>query len=113
MAAYPSYGILLESSRESESKWRDTVSEAGSFHSRQLRSTEYLRFQLTHVMTTQDFRALETTYRAGERDTYTLTYFEESPQVTYSVKFTGPPQITKNHRGGLHTVKVSLRGTQD
>jgi hypothetical protein len=113
MAAYPNYGILLESSRESESKWRDDVAETGTLHSRQLRSTEYIFFSLLHNMTTAEFRALETTYRAGERDTYTLTYFDESPAKTYSVKFLSPPQIVKNHTGGRHNVRVELRGTQD
>lgn len=113
MAAYPSYGILLESKRESESKWRDDTSEAGTLHSRQLRSTEYIRFQLTHHMTTTQYRALMTTYNAGERETYTLTYFDESPSVTYSVKFVQCPQITKNFGGDRHLVKVQLRGTQD
>jgi len=113
MAAYPSYGILLDSDRTSESKWRDDVADSGTLHSRQIRSIEYIQFKLVHVLSTTEYRALMTTYRAGERDTYTLTYYDESPAVTYSVKFVAPPQITKNLKGSRHMVEVLLRGTQD
>lgn len=113
MAAYPSYGILLESSQDLEPSWRDSVSESGTLHSRQMRSTNYYRFVLNHNLTVAQYNALMTTYAAGPRDVYTLTYRNESPVVTYSVKFTAPPQITKNHGGGRYTVRVALRGTQD
>lgn len=113
MAAYPSYGILLESRNEAESSWRDSVSESGSLHSREMRSADYYRFTLIHNMTAAEFNALRATYDAGPRDTYTLTYATESPQITYSAKFTAPPQKIKNHGGGRYTVRVQLRGTED
>ena len=111
MAAYPSYGILLDSRMEPESKWRDDYTDAGTQHSRQLRSTQYLQFTLEHSMTLAEFRTLEATYQAGERDTYTLTYFTESPAVTYNVKFTAPPRIIDNVGGGRVRVRVNLRGS--
>lgn len=111
MAAYPSYPNLLASTPEPESLWRDDVSESGSLHSRQLRSVEYVRFNLMHNVTTAEYNNLRSL--ALTRDTYTLTYQNESPQLTYSVKFVSPPKITKNHGGGRHTVRVVLRGTQD
>lgn len=113
MAAYPSYGILLDSKRTAESKWRDEFSDAGSQHSRQLRSLEYVTFELVHQLTVTQYRALMTTFNAGERDTYTLTYFDESPAVTYSVKFLRPPNITQNFGNGKLEVEVVLRGTPD
>lgn len=113
MAAYPSYGILLTSKIDPESKWRDDFADSGTQHSRQIRSTRYLRFTLEHSMTVAQFRALETTYTAGERDTYTLTYYTESPEVTYSVKFLAAPRIIRNDGGGRVVVRVSLRGTKD
>lgn len=113
MANYPSYGILLESKQTYEPSWRDDISDAGQLHSRQMRSTDYIRFDIMHSMTTAEFRALRSTYAAGPRDTYTLSYHDESPAVTYSVTFIAPPQITRNLGGGRHKVKVALRGTQD
>ena len=110
MAAYPSYGILLDSRMTPESKWRDDYSDAGTQHSRQLRSTQYIQFVLEHSMTVDEFRALEATYNAGERDDYTLTYFAESPAKTYTAKFTGPPRVIKNIGGNRVRVQVSLRG---
>jgi len=113
MAAYPSYGILLDSEMEWESSWRDDIAESGSLHSRQLRSTNYVRFLLVHHMTTAEWRSLLTTFQAGPRDTYTLTYHTESPSVTYSVTFLEPPRVIANHGGSRHTVQVTLRGVQD
>lgn len=113
MAAYPSYGILLSSKIEPESKWRDDFADSGTLHSRQIRSTQYLRFTLEHSMTVVQFRALETSYASGERAVWTLTYYTESPQVTYSVKFLAAPRIIKNEGGGRVVVRVNLRGTKD
>ena len=113
MSAYPSYGILLESQLDYEPSWRDDVAESGVLSSRQLRSANYIRFTLLHNLTQAEYNALVTTYNAGPRDTYTLTYLAESPQVTYSVKFIDLPQITANVGGGRFLVSVSLRGTQD
>jgi hypothetical protein len=113
MAAYPSYGILLDSSQEWESSWRDDISESGSMHSRQMRSSDYIKFTLLHNMTDAEYDALLATFRAAPRDTYTLTYRNVSPTVTYSVKFIAPPQITSNIGGGRYLVKVEMRGTED
>ena len=113
MAAYPSYGILLDSKVEIESKWSDDVSVAGTLHSRQLRSADYYNFDLTHHLTLAEYNSLMSTYGSGERDTYTLTYHDESPAVTYSVKFVNPPQIITNFGGGRFTVRCNLRGTKD
>ena len=113
MAAYPSYGILLDATRTTESKWRDDVSDTGTLHSRQMRSSEYIQFDLVHHLTTAQYRALMTSYNSGERADWTLTYFSESPAVTYTVKFIEPPNIIRNHGNGRHDVRVRLRGTQD
>jgi len=115
MAAYPSYNIGLGSSQELEPSWQDDVSTAGTLHSRQMRSTQYYRFELLHnAMTAANVNALLATYAAGPRDTYTLTYRQDtSPIETYSVKFIAPPQIVSNYGGGRHDVKVMLRGTKD
>ena len=50
---------------------------------------------------------------AGPRDTYTLTYRTESPAITYSVTFTGPPEIARNIGGGRYEVRVPMRGFKD
>ena len=113
MAAYPSYGILLSSQQERESSWQDDVADSGQLSSRQMRSLNYYQFTLSHHMTVIQYRALATTYAAGPRDTYTLTYLTESPQVTYSVQFVAPPQIINNRGGDKFVVQVVLRGTPD
>lgn len=115
MAAYPSLNIGLDSTQSLESSWRDDVSDSGTLHSRQLRSSQYYRFDLVHpALTAAEYASLQTTYAAGPRDTYTLTYrVDESPIVTYSVKFLAPPQITRNHGGDRYDVRVILRGTKD
>ena len=113
MAAYPSYSILLQSDKTEESGVNDSYSEAGSQHSRLFHSQAYYRFKLRHNLTLAQFNSLNATYTAGRRDVYTLTYHDESPAVTYSVKFTGPPQITTNYGGDRFLVEVPLRGTKD
>jgi len=113
MAAYPSYDILLGSRQERETSWQDDVAESGLLSSRQLRSQEYFLFTLRHHLTLAQYQSLLTTFSAGPRDTYTLTYLTESPQVTYSVTFIAPPQVVDNYGADRFTVLVTLRGTQD
>jgi len=114
MAAYPSLSIGLQSTQTIEPSWRDDVSDSGTFHSRQLRSTQYYRFSLLHpAISEAEYASLLSTYAAGQRDVYTLTYREESPIATYSVQFIAPPQIVKNHGGGRFDVRVELRGSKD
>lgn len=113
MAAYPSYPILLGSSKSPETGWRDTTASAGSLHSRQLHGKNYFQFSLVHNMTTEEFRTLADLHDAAPRAVHTLTYLSESPAVTYSVKFTAPPEITTNHSGDRHTVRATLRGFKD
>lgn len=113
MANYPAYEILLGSSFEEESGVEDDFAQSGTQHSRLFHSQPYLRFNLLHQLTLAEWNSLRTTYAAGRRDTYTLTYFAESPVVTYSVKFTGPPVITGNIGLERFFVAVPLRGTRD
>jgi len=113
MAAYPSYNILLDSTRQEESGVEDDYAESGQQHSRIFHSQSYFTFLLRHQLSITQWKALKTTYDAGKRSTYTLTYFNESPQQTYTVKFTGPPQIVANIDGGRFLVEVPLRGTAD
>lgn len=115
MAAYPSYPIELTSSVEIESGIADDFTQSGQQHSRVFHSQAYYVFTLQHTLTLAQFNTLRTTYLAGQRDVYTLSYFgaEESPQVTYSVKFTDTPRISTNLGGDKYRVTVRLRGTQD
>lgn len=113
MAAYPSYGVLLESSQDLESGYLDDLTESGVHYSRALHSTQYYRFTLVHNLTDAQFDSLLATYAAGPRDTYTLTYRSVSPAITYSVKFLDAPQIVANLGGGQYRVQTSLRGTKD
>ena len=113
MAAYPSYGILLGSSREEESGVEDDFTPAGTMHSRIFHSVSHYRFRLIHQLTLAQFKALKATYDAGKRAEYTLTYLVESPAVTYTVKFTGPPQIVSNLGLDRFYVEVPLYGTAD
>jgi hypothetical protein len=76
-------------------------------------SQQQYRFSLRHNLTTSQWTSLLTTYAAGPRDEYTLTYLAESPAATYTVKFTEPPMITGNHGGSRHDVRVELRGYKD
>ena len=111
MAAYPSHGVILSSTRTPENIYRDDVSDSGVMFSRRLRTVQYYRFQVVHNLTGQQYAALMTTFQAGPRDTYTgFTYHLESPALTYSVQFTAPPQTTTNHGSDRYDVTVYLRG---
>lgn len=111
MSAYPAYGIILKSSIEEEDGVEDDFTPDGGQHSRIMYSTRYYRFTVRHVLTLTQWQSLRTTYGAGKRDTYTFTYFDESPAVTYNVKFTKPPRIVENHGKDKFTVEVHLRGS--
>ena len=113
MAAYPSHNILLESDNTEESGVKDDYAESGTQHSRLFYSKPYYRFSLRHHLTLAEFNSLKATFDAGRRDVYTLSYFDESPVATYSVKFTGPPQIRTNYGNGRFLVAVPLRGFKD
>lgn len=112
MAAYPSYNILLESTKEEEAGIVDDFSQAGTQHSRTF-FTGYYRFTLLHQLSLAQYNSLKATYDAGPRSTYTLTYYAESPAATYSVKFLAPPQIMQNLALNRLFVQVLLRGTKD
>ena len=111
MAAYPSYDILLDSVIEEEPGVIDDYASTGTQHSRLLHALPYYRFVLRHQLSLAEYRSLKATYDAGRRDTYTLTYYIESPSVSYNVKFTGPPQIVGNLALNRFFVDVPLRGT--
>ena len=113
MANYPAYDILLTSTQGPESGIEDDFSQGGQQHSRIFHSQQYYRFTLEHQLTLAQWQSLMTTYLAGKRDTYTLTYLTESPIVTYSVKFTAPPAIGEHIDGTRFFVTCRLRGTKD
>jgi hypothetical protein len=110
MANYPSYEILLVSVFEEESGVDDAYAQTGTQHSRLLHSQPYYRFNLGHQLTLAEWNSLRTLYTAGRRDPYTLTYFTESPQQSFTVKFTGPPVIIENIGADQFFVNVPLRG---
>lgn len=112
MANYPAYDILLDSTKEEEAGIVDDYSQAGTQHSRTF-YTGYYRFTLYHQLSVAQFNSFKATYDAGPRDTYTLTYYDESPVATYSVKFIGPPQITQNLALNRVFVSAQLRGTRN
>jgi hypothetical protein len=112
MANYPTHEILLGSTKEEEAGIVDDFSQAGTQHSRTFYTGRY-RFMLIHQLSVTEFNALKTTYDAGPRDNYTLTYYSESPAATYTVKFTGPPQIVENLALNRVFVQVPLRGTRN
>lgn len=114
MAAYPSHNILLGSKMELEGGVASEFDASGGIHQRQFYSQRYYTFTLKHQLTVAQWRTLlDTTYGADPTATWTLTYFVESPAVTYSVKFLGPPTVTNNHGNGKVDVEVSLRGFKD
>jgi hypothetical protein len=113
MAAYPSYDILLGSDKTEESGVADDYSEAGTQHSRLFYSQPIYRFRLRHNLTLAQFNSLKADYDADRRGVRTLTYFDESPTATYSVKYTGPPQIKTNYGNDRLLVESPLRGTKD
>lgn len=113
MANYPSYPILIASRPERENGIQDDFAQSGSQHSRTFHSQQYYRFSVRHCLTQSQYDSLCATYDAGPRDEYTLTFYDVSPIVTYTVKFIGPPQIAENIGGNRYLVDVSLRGTKD
>jgi hypothetical protein len=66
-----------------------------------------------HSLSGAEYESLLSTFNAGPRDIYTLSYRTESPLITYSVTFTGPPQIVRNVGGDRYEVRVPLRGFKD
>jgi len=113
MAAYPNYPISLDSSQDLESGYDDDFDQSGVQHSRLFHAKQYYSFRIYHNILLSDYTALLATYAAGPRDVYTLTYYSESPQPTYSVKFTAPPAIKTNHGKLYVEVEVRLRGFKD
>lgn len=113
MSAYPSYNILLASRPVPESGHADDFDEGGGQHSRQFHDRQYYGFRILHLLTTTEYDSLMAIYAAGPRDVYTLTYRDSSPAVTYSVKFTQPPEIKNEQGDGDLEVEVNLRGYQD
>ena len=113
MANYPAYSILLNSSHTQESGIDDDYAQSGEHHSRIFHSQAYSRFTLDHKLTLGEWNTLKALYDAGPRDVFTLTYLNESPVVTYSVKFTGPPNRVNNIGGDRFFVRSQLRGTKD
>lgn len=112
MANYPSYDILLGSTKEEEAGILDDYSQAGTQHSRTFFTGKY-RFTLIHQLSLAEFNSLRATYSATPRADFTLTYYNESPVATYTVKFTGPPQIVENLALNRMFVQVQLRGTRN
>jgi len=111
MPAYPSYPRSLGSSMEPEPRHQDDLSDSGGHHSRLFHDTQYYLFELVHTLTLAEYNSLMTTYQAGPRDIYTLTYWTSSPSVSYNVKFMRAPSITQNHGDGLFEVRTVLRGS--
>ena len=113
MANYPSHNILLDSSIEPEQGIVDDFSEGGIQHSRTYHSQQYWRFRLYHSLTLAQYNSLLATYAATPRDFFTLTYYDQSPQVTYNVKFLAPPEIVDNFGSNRVRVRVDLRGYEN
>lgn len=113
MANYPAYPILLSSSIGPENGIEDDLAQPGQQHSRIFHSQQYYEFSLDHKLTLAEWNSLFATYTAGPRDVYTLTYHDESPAATYSVKFVAPPAIVTNLGEGKFFVTCELRGTKD
>ena len=114
MAAYPSLPIGLDSSQTPESRFSIDIDESGGFHSRSFHSAQYYRFSITHPgITAAQWNSLLTTYAGNPTGTYTLTFRNESPVVTYTVRFLDPPEISQNHGNNQYDVSVRLRGVKD
>jgi hypothetical protein len=114
MANYPAYNILISSSKaEDDSGIEDDYSQAGAQHSRIFFASSYYEFSIDHQLSLDEWDTLKALYDAGPRDVYTLTYYDESPIATYSVKFISPPQIVSNIGGNRFYVRSNLRGTKD
>jgi hypothetical protein len=112
MAAYPAHEILLGSTKEEEAGIIDDFSQAGTQHSRTF-FTGYYRFTLLHQLSLTEFNSLKSTYDATPRADFTLSYYDESPVATYTVKFIAPPQIVENLALNRMFVQVQLRGRRD
>jgi len=113
MAAFPSYVKLgLGSDLEQEAGWKDSISEAGTLHSRQFFSQDYYRIKVIWPGATgQEYANLKAVYDGAPRDTMTgFTYYTSSPTLTLSVKFLGAPQIIEAHGGDKYDVEINLRG---
>ena len=110
--AYPTYSITLGSSQEEDEGITDDFSQAGTQHSRTYYSQSYYIFTIYHVLTLAEFDTLKALYVLDKRGEYTLNYLNVIPSVTYTVKFTAPPQKVENLGGGIYRVKVMLRGTE-
>jgi len=113
MAAFPSYVKLgTGTSLDPESGWNDTLSDAGTLHSRQLHGKQYHRITVIWPGATgQLFNDLRVLFEADPRATHTgFTYYTSSPTLTLSVIMTSPPQIVRNHGGDKYDVEVKLRG---
>ena len=113
MAAFPSYVKTGTKTKMTlESGWSDTVSTAGTLHSRQFHNQQFYGIDLIWPGATgQLFNDLLVLYAASPRATFTgYSYYASSPALVLSVKMTAPPQIVENHGGDRYDVLVSLRG---
>lgn len=112
MAAYPSYSVGINSRRSLENNYRDDLSGNGTMHSQLMHSRLYHRFDVVHHnLTGQQYSSLLTTYANNFRVAMTgFAWHDESPAVTYTVQFLGPPEISQNLGNNRFDVAVSLRG---
>ena len=113
MAAFPSYVKLgTGTSLDPESGWKDTVSDAGTLHSRQLHGRQYWRVGIVWPgVSGQLFNDLRVLYESDARATFTgFNYYLSSPTLTLSVIMTSPPEIIRNYGGDKYDVSVQLRG---
>ena len=112
MAAYPSYGIKMESQRMPENTFRDDLSSSGVLHSRTMHSKQYYIFEIVHPgLTGQQYADLFSSYTGDPRGTWTgLSWHTSSPSETYSVIFIEPPRVIRNHGNNRFDVAVKLRG---
>jgi len=114
MAAFPSYVKLgLGTSLNPEQGWKDTVSDGGTLHSRQLHGSTY--YGITVIWpgaTGQQVADLTALYESAPRDVMTgFTYYLSSPTLTLDVVFMEPPRIIRNYGGDKYDVQLSLRGS--
>jgi len=114
MAAYPSYNILQRSTMTEESGVEDDFADTGTMHSRIFHSGFY-RFTVYHQLSMAQWLNLrDTIYANNQRTALTgFVFYSESPARTYTVKFTGAPQIVENLKKDQFIVEVPLRGTAD
>ena len=112
MAALTTYGILLRSSVSQEDGIEDDFAQSGTQHSRTFFSQSYFNFAIFEKVTLAQFTTMQAEYDATPRAAFTLTYFDVSPAVTYSVKYIAPPEIVDNLGGGKYVSTRRLRGTK-